>query len=634
VALRRGSRHQITLSDGACLHADHVILALGGIGGQAKAEQRAHADFAPQADGSYLPPAYPGDADLDRLPAGAPVIVAGLGLTFIDIMALVTQGRGGRFERDREGRLRYLAGGREPVLHVGSRRGVPYLPKPGQRLAGLEPGKPRFCTADRIADILATSATPGPDLVACIVQELAWAYYRELFSGHPGLTRCSWAAFAERYDALAITDPVLWRLIEQTVPDPADRLDLKFLRPLAGRRFDAQRALNQWMCRRIDATVRRATSMRHSPNAALMLALVNVGEQLELLLRGQTAPARGAGLARLAVFTSFVGSGPPPHRLEQLVALSDAGVVNFLGASLAVGHDREHGLFIATSGTLATPVFARHFVEARLPDPDIRSGADPLLAGLGADGRRLRSDPVTFQVLDASGQPVPRLLAMGPFASGGALGSLSRPCRDAIFFRQNDAVARWLLRECAVGVGNSLRCVSGWYVVGTRLVRSASRPSPRSVPGSASAVALRLLCARVGWPGVRRGVRMASGQPGDDPSCEPGLVKQRGQARPDALGFLRREFQRDLSRILEPDVNVREGQQFTHDPCGHHRGRRAALVYALQPYFHRRIHLDAPRAGVCCPILRQSRPQWSACRCPVSDMLRQQVAARRHHVTR
>jgi hypothetical protein len=127
---------------------------------------------------------------------------------------------------------------------------------------------------------------------------------------------------------------------------------------------------------------------------------------------------------------------------------------------------------------------------------------------------------------------------------------------------------------------------------------------------------------------------MASGQPGDDPACEPGLVKQRGQARPDALGFLRREFQRDLSRILEPDVNVREGQQFTHDPGGHHRGRRAALVYAFQPYFHRRIHLDAPRAGVCCPILRQSRPQWSAYRCPVSDMLRQQVAAGRHYVTR
>jgi hypothetical protein len=461
VALRPGSRHQIALSDGTRLHADLVILALGGIGGQLTAEQRAHADFAPQAGGSYLPPAYPGDADLDRLPAGEPVIVAGLGLTFIDIMALVTEGRGGRYERDREGRLRYRASGREPVLHVGSRRGVPYLPKPGQRLAGLEPGRPRFCTAGRIQDILQTSATPGPDLVACLVQELAWAYYRELFSGHPDLTRCSWAAFAERYDALAVTDPALWRLIEQTVPDPADRLDLNFLRPLAGCRFDAQRALNQWMRRRIDATVRRATSPRHSPNAALMLALVDVGEQLELLLGAQTpqtpqtpqtapTPPAGAGLGRLTVFTSFVGSGPPPHRLEQLAALSDAGLVNFLGAGLAVGHERERGLFVATSATLTTPVFARHFVEARLPDTDLRSGGIPLLAGLGGQQeRRLRSDPVTFQVLDASGQPVPRLLAMGAFATGGALGSLSRPCRDASFFRQNDAVAHWLLRESA-----------------------------------------------------------------------------------------------------------------------------------------------------------------------------------------
>jgi hypothetical protein len=446
VGLRCGPRHVVTLSDGTRLDADVVILAQGDIGGELTAERQSHADFAAQAGGRYLPPGL-GDGDLDKLPAGEQVIVAGLGLSFIDIVALLTEGRGGRFECRRGERLRYRPSGQEPVLQAGSRRGVPYLPKPVQRLAGLEPGQPHFCAAAQVRDILSTSATPAADLLACIVKELCWAYYRELFSGHPDLTTCSLASFAERYNNLAITDPMLKRVVEHAVPDARDRLDLGFLRPLAGLRFTGQEALDAWVRRWIDAAVVRSTSPRHSPYAALVLALVDLFEQhLAPVLSSPDTPTRGVGLAGLTRFTSFLSSGPPPQRLKQLVALSDAGVVRFLGAGLTVGHDQERCLFSASSHSLAAPVFAPHLVEARLPDTDVRSGADALLAGLGPTSRRLRADPATFQVLDGSGQPIPRLLAMGAFSSGGALGSLSRPCRDAVFFRQNDAVTRWLLQ--------------------------------------------------------------------------------------------------------------------------------------------------------------------------------------------
>lgn len=385
------------------------------------------------------------------------MIVAGLGLAFIDLMALVTEGRGGRFGRDRQGRLRYRASGREPVLYAGSRRGVPFWPKPAQRLAGRPPAGPEYCTAARLRAILAGSAAPQADLLACVVRELVLAYYRELFTGHPELTMCSWAAFAGRLGALALTDPAADRLIERAVPDAADRLDLSFLQPpLAGLRPGSQRALGRRMRGRLGMAVSRATAARHSAYAALLPAVVDIGEQLEAVLP-DLPPRPGPGLARAvggaARLLSFIGSGPPAHRLEQLAALSRAGVVRFLGAGLAVGHDERAGRFAARSDTLARPVLARYFVEARLPDTDIRAGS-PLLAGLAGltgSGRRLAVDPVTFQVLDRDGTPVPGLLALGAFASGGALGSFSRPGRDAALFRQNDAVARWILRECAAG---------------------------------------------------------------------------------------------------------------------------------------------------------------------------------------
>ena len=42
-------------------------------------------------------------------------------------------------------------------------------------------------------------------------------------------------------------------------------------------------------------------------------------------------------------FFSFYASGPPPERLEQLLALEEAGVVSFLGAGLQISTDPESG---------------------------------------------------------------------------------------------------------------------------------------------------------------------------------------------------------------------------------------------------------------------------------------------------
>ncbi|HEX3649113.1 MAG TPA: adenylate cyclase, partial [Pseudonocardiaceae bacterium] len=341
----------------------------------------------------------------------------------------------------------YRPSGREPVLHVGSRRGVPYLPKPGRQLYGERSSGPRFFTPDHIARTLAGADRPQAALLTCALRELAWAHYRELFTAHPVRTTMDWPEFAERFAAIPITDPGIERLVECAVPDPADRVDFGFLRsPLTGLRFADQSALDRWMVDRIDTTVRRATDPGHSAHAAVSHGLRTVADQVESLLdTGDHQAGLVRFVGRLAGLTAFTGSGPPPHRLAQLAALVESGVVRFLGANLRISCDA--GCFVATTDSLPSPVTARHLIEARLPEPDIRSGTDPLLAGLGARQDRLPVAQGTFQVLDERGMPHPRRLAMGAFASGGALGSFARPGRDAAFFRQNDAAARWLLEQ-------------------------------------------------------------------------------------------------------------------------------------------------------------------------------------------
>ncbi len=60
-------------------------------------------------------------------------------------------------------------------------------------------------------------------------------------------------------------------------------------------------------------------------------------------------------------FFSALASGPPGPRLDQLLALSEAGLVRFLGAGMWVETDDDRGVFRA--GSASTP----EVVEAPAP---------------------------------------------------------------------------------------------------------------------------------------------------------------------------------------------------------------------------------------------------------------------------
>ncbi|MDN3294079.1 FAD/NAD(P)-binding protein [Streptomyces ficellus] len=451
-------RQRLALSDGSAVVADVVVLAQGNIDGSPDPEQRARAAFAGRHRGTYLPPSCTADIDLSGLPPGADVLVSGFGLAFVDLMSLLTEERGGRFVRQTGGELAYRPSGAEPVLWVGSRRGVPHLPKQGLALLGADPGPPRFATVEAFR-----AAGAAADLWSLTAKEFGWGYYQELFTAHPERTARSWPEFARSYEKLDWDSAALHALVEESVA-PADRLDLEVLqRPLAGLRFASERELGAWMLPYVRATVDRVTLPGHSAWAGGARSLFTAGNQLaELLVSygGELDPKATAAIERISEFNSFFSSGPPPFRLEQLLALFRAGTVRFLGAGTRVRTDESAGVFVASSGSLAVERRARHFVEARLAAPDVLGGGDLLLSAMVAGGQaqtrgvayaqnvlRLVAQDGDYRVPDRSGRPHPRRYALGAFATGGSLGSFSVPGTNSPFFRQNDEVGRRLLRQ-------------------------------------------------------------------------------------------------------------------------------------------------------------------------------------------
>ncbi|MEV5513823.1 FAD/NAD(P)-binding protein [Streptomyces flaveolus] len=419
------------------LLADLVVLTLGHLDAEPDDEQRDLAGYARTHGLVHLPPDFTADSDLSALRPGEPVLVRGFGLAFVDLMVLLTEGRGGRYDGDT-----YVPSGQEPVLYVGSRRGVPYHAKIGYDWTGDRPPLPRFFGP---AEVDALLARPEGfdfrrDVWPLVEKELGFAHYHRLFTAHPERVTLAWPAFEDRYAAADRAGREA--LVAAAVPDPADRLDLTALdRPLDGVRYGTPDELQEGLRRYVEDDLRRRHDPDHSPDLAVFLALLSVYGQLVRL---------GDVGGWWHGFFSYLASGPPAPRLRQLLALSRAGVVRFLGAGMTV--TAEDGVFRASGASVpGSVVEARALVEARLPHPTVERARDPLLRALHTDGAAatpdglLAVDRADGRVLERTGRPHPRRFALGPHTDARGSGAFTRPRTGGVAFRQNDATARAVL---------------------------------------------------------------------------------------------------------------------------------------------------------------------------------------------
>jgi hypothetical protein len=456
----RAGRQVVELAGEPPLVVDAVVLASGHLDASPAPEERALLERARARGLRYVPPEQTTDTDLSIVEPGETVLARGLGLAFVDLVVLLFEGRGGRFV---EGR--YLPSGREPVLVAGSPRGAPYHAKPEYRLRAGRPPTPHFLTA-AVTDALPRPLDLARDLRPLMAKEIAFGWYHELFLGHPELVTLSWAEFLERFAALEWGSPEMAALLAAAVPDPQDRIDFAALdSPFAGLAAESLEALQPLVRARIAEDLRQHRDERHTPHLGAFTAMLTVYGEIMRVQPDLTAESATRDVPRWQSFFNSVASGPPGFRVEQILALSEAGYLRFLGPGMEVGLD-DTGF---RAGSAATPDEVRStiLIDARLADPSLDRTADPLLASLLAaggareqvlvaeDGTELRRTgllevrPSDGAILDAAGVPQERRFAVGPHTTVKAAGAFTRPGMNAQSLRYNDAVARALLRAIA-----------------------------------------------------------------------------------------------------------------------------------------------------------------------------------------
>lgn len=496
----------IRLADSSTLEVDDVVLCVGHIPARLNEERVAWKRFAAGAHLTYLPPGLPAEADVDALQPGRTAVFRGFGLNYFDHQAMLSTGRGGTFTQigttaAGAAQLRYQPSGQEPILAPSSRRGVPYRCKPITVAHPLADYPLRYftpATVDRL------DAPAGEDaglrfndqLWPLILADLRYAWYAALFASAPEVFRCDPAALTEALGeavdrhvsrrASAETresagrpgrqtqESRAWSDVESNViSDPSRILDLHaLLQPLENRTFASREEFTAWMLdflrRDLDAAHRGPAA---APEKALFAVLWAARAYLkELIADGRVDDVSFHTEVRgwFEDFVSGICDGPPPQRFAELIALAEAGLVEFVGPDVRITTSRagERSCFRASSPALPEPVEAGALVDAASPANQVRLSADEVIAGMLDRGQLavaelelgdgvvqplsgLDVDPETLRTRDGRGYPHPHryCLSIQLSAVQFGLAIAANPHKSARTLRDAHRIAEQILSD-------------------------------------------------------------------------------------------------------------------------------------------------------------------------------------------
>ncbi|MBQ0827188.1 FAD/NAD(P)-binding protein [Streptomyces tagetis] len=467
-----GGPQGIRLENGTRLNAlDAIVMAQGHVPARLSVREARTASLSRIHHLTYIAPANPADVDLAGIEPGQNVLLRGLGLNFFDHMALFTLGRGGRFERVRGG-LVYRRSGCEPKMYAFSRRGVPYHARGENEKGATGRYFPRLLTPAYIGTLRERSAAGRPvsfsrDLWPLISREVESVYYGTLLAGR-GEQEVR-EEFTGRYLAV---EPGQEReaLLDSYGIAPGERWDWERLsRPYGERVFAGREDFTAWLLEYLRRDARESRKGNVSgPLKAALDVLRDLRNEVRLAVDHgglEGASHRDDLEGWYTPLNAFLSIGPPASRIEEMIALIEAGVLTVMGPGTQVRIDTTGQEYVATSSVVpGEPVRAGALIEARLPEPDLRRTNDPLLRhlldtdqampyripGAGGAGYETGGLAVTerpYRLLDGRGRAHPRRFAYGvPTESVHWVTAAGiRPGVDSVILGDSDAIARAVL---------------------------------------------------------------------------------------------------------------------------------------------------------------------------------------------
>jgi hypothetical protein len=325
------------------------------------------ADLLPQA--SHIDFIYPVDLRLKEVSAGSKVAIKGMGLTFIDAVLALTEGRGGKFHEEENGSLVYTKSGLEPeLLFPFSKSGLPMIPR--GNTYGKSSLAPFYFTQESVEFI---STLEGKydferQLLPLIEQDFTAVYYSKLFSSK-GLelevlkdyaeVEFQIENFHEQFPELPRFD--FHSFLEGTLPESElDKSTLEF----------------------IEMSIREAEiGIEKSAFAATADVWRHLSDFFnELYSYGGLKPqSQKTFLEKYAGHLNRITYGPPIENMKKIQAVAKAGVIDF---SFSKNPEISKASNYTLSMNKEEQVSVDFLIDARIPKIQLHRCAGPLYENL------------------------------------------------------------------------------------------------------------------------------------------------------------------------------------------------------------------------------------------------------------
>ncbi|GMO01666.1 FAD/NAD(P)-binding protein [Parageobacillus thermoglucosidasius] len=454
------------------LIVDAVVLSLGHIEVALTDKEKELQNFANNLGLYYIPPSNPSDICLDDIEPGEPVILRGLGLNFFDYMALFTTGRGGKFVR-KEGKLKYIPSGKEPRLYAGSRRGIPYHARGENEKGAFGCHQPLFLTNSTIKHFhekveRGEKINFKEEVWPLITKEVKSVYYAALISSSD--CSCKSRNFLAEYINVSNEDEEKNLLNKFGISSDKWWDWDKIAYPYKDQKFFNKRDFDKWLINYLYNDFFNAKGGNVSnPLKAALDALRDLRNEIRLIVDygGLNAKSHKDDLdGWYTPLNAFLSIGPPASRIEEMIALLEAGVLEIFGPNMTVECDSKNRCFKAYSPLFENNIVeAKYLIEARLPSTNINRTTNPLLRYLletgqcssfvisGTDGSRYDTGGLAVtnspsRIINSKGFPHPRRFAIGVPTEGVHWVTFAgiRPGVNSVTLSETDAIAREILR--------------------------------------------------------------------------------------------------------------------------------------------------------------------------------------------
>ncbi|UII19703.1 FAD/NAD(P)-binding protein [Fulvivirga ligni] len=345
---------------------DHILLSTGHPSRHLSEEEKKW------KESGFIPFIYPVEPVLDSVSPGSKVGLKGMGLTFVDAVLSLTEGREGKFI-SQEGNLVYQPSGLEPQkIYPFSRTSIPMIAR-GPELQ--EEYDLQFFTEDAVNHFERPDFEL--DLLPLIKQEMVFMYYAVLFDQHQ----------------FSFSLPNSFKDLEDQIENfhqqqkHISRFNIdKYLYPVSEHEINDGAEMHNFTLNYIKKSNKEAAKGTKKSAWAAVSQVWSLITPLfiEIFKFGGLKPESHKNfITNYSGLLNRITYGPPVENMCKIVALAECGILDFsIGPCSEIKNDRHNENFEITSKINHAVTSVDYLIDARIPKVSIEQAQEGLYFNL------------------------------------------------------------------------------------------------------------------------------------------------------------------------------------------------------------------------------------------------------------